>query len=320
MGSGSFDIRAYAQTAKAAAYDSQGRKKHYTETFKQRSVAPELDVRTMKLKLNESRKFLRECRCSSDHPNPTPIILALDVTGSMGKISQYMVEEGLGIVMKTMLDSCDVPDPQLMFMAVGDLIANDSAPLQVSQFESDNRIVTQLMTIWQEGGGGGNFSESYTLPWLFADAFVDSDSYEKSRGFLFTIGDELVPPDLTYGDVARLFANSEVKTYLKEYFAQFTEGPVTSSSRIPTSVLFERVSKHWEVIHIIIEEGSFARDRISQVYNSWERLIGRRAVSLSDYTALPEVITTSIRLASGLEDPNLLAETASPVIKKAFKL
>ena len=57
-------------------------------------------------------------------------------------------------------------DPQIMFGAIGDATC-DRAPLQVGQFESDNRMDDDLGRILLEGGGGGQKTESYELAMYF---------------------------------------------------------------------------------------------------------------------------------------------------------
>ena len=53
-----------------------------------------------------------------------------------------------------------------MFGAIGDATC-DRAPLQVGQFESDNRMDDDLGRILLEGGGGGQKTESYELAMYF---------------------------------------------------------------------------------------------------------------------------------------------------------
>ena len=57
-------------------------------------------------------------------------------------------------------------DPQIMFGAIGDATC-DRVPLQVGQFESDNRMDDDLGRIVLEGGGGGQMTESYELAMYF---------------------------------------------------------------------------------------------------------------------------------------------------------
>ena len=155
MGGGSYSKSAYAD------YATNTRGISRDDRFAQSKS------RSIHKNLNPRGVGIRESRDSDEHPMSTPIIIGLDVTGSMGVIAENIAAEGLGKLMNNILESLPVTDPQIMFMGIGDA-ACDNAPLQVSQFESDNRMVDQLTQIWLEGGGGGNDSESYELPWHFA--------------------------------------------------------------------------------------------------------------------------------------------------------
>jgi hypothetical protein len=108
MGSGSFDAGAYR------AYTSTTAGKTTDDIYAARSINKNLDPKGVKL---------RESRDSADNPNSTPIIVAIDVTGSMGIIADVLAREGLGTLFKEILDRKPITDPHLMFMAVGDAIA-----------------------------------------------------------------------------------------------------------------------------------------------------------------------------------------------------
>lgn len=116
------------------------------EVFGGRSLHPDLDP---------SRAGVRESRDSKLNPESNPVIVALDVTGSMGMIAEVIARDGLGTLVEEMLVRQPVSDPHLMFMGVGD-VCSDRAPLQVTQFEADIGIARQLQRIWLEGGGGGD--------------------------------------------------------------------------------------------------------------------------------------------------------------------
>src|SRR5215472_183399 len=140
----------------------------------------------------------RESRDGPDHPNSMGIVFALDVTGSMGVIPRLLATEQLPKFMKVLTD-CKVPDPQLLFMAVGDA-TSDAAPLQVGQFESTAELMDQWLT-WSylEGRGGGSGEESYELALYFLAQHTEMDCCvkRKKRGYLFMTGDELPYPILS---------------------------------------------------------------------------------------------------------------------------
>jgi hypothetical protein len=148
--------------------------------------------------MNPKGVRLRESRDGADHPQSLGIVFALDVTGSMGEIPRIMATQQLPVFMKTLLD-CKIPDPQLLFMAVGDAIS-DNAPLQVGQFESTAELMDQWLT-WSylEGGGGGTGQESYELGLYFLAMHTEMDCMVKrnKRGYLFMTGDEIPYPTLS---------------------------------------------------------------------------------------------------------------------------
>ncbi len=148
--------------------------------------------------MNPKGVRLRESRDGLDHPASLGIVFALDVTGSMGEIPKLMAIQQLPNFMKILLD-CQVRDPQILFMAVGDAIS-DKAPLQVGQYELTAELMDQWLT-WSylEGGGGGSRQESYELGLYFLATHTEMDCMvkRKKRGYLFMTGDEVPYPTLS---------------------------------------------------------------------------------------------------------------------------
>lgn len=194
-----------------------------------------------------ARNLTREARDSASNPHSTPLIVGLDVTGSMHSIPDYMVRDGLPVLFKTIYERKPIPDPQIMFAGIGDVVC-DRAPLQVSQFEADISIAQQLKNLYLEGGGGGNSSESYPLVWYFAGMHTSTDSFEKrkKKGYLFTIGDELAPDGITAEQIGRVMG-------------------VWPQQDFSTSDLLDIASRSWNVFHITIEEGANYRHMPNRV-------------------------------------------------------
>lgn len=57
------------------------------------------------------------------------------------------------------------------------------------------------------------------------------------------------------------------------------------------------VSQSYEVYHVIVEEGSDGYS--TKQSKAWERIIGERALYLSDHTKLAEVIVSAIQINEG---------------------
>jgi hypothetical protein len=159
------------------------------QVFRQHSCHPLMNPKGVRL---------RESRDSAEHPQSLGIVFALDVTGSMGDIPRLLATEKLPGFMKVLGD-CQVPDPQVLFVAVGDAIS-DQAPLQVGQFETTAELMDQWLT-WSylEGGGGGSGQESYELALYFLALHTEMDCLVKrrKRGYLFMTGDEQPYPTLS---------------------------------------------------------------------------------------------------------------------------
>lgn len=235
------------------------------------------------MKENLYPKFIsvRESRDSVLNPNSNAIIVALDVTGSMGVNADQLARKGLGIMVEEILKRKPVSDPHIMCMGVGD--ANyDTAPLQVTQFEADITIAKDLENIWLEKGGGGNSFESYNLPWYFASQYTSIDCFEKRgrKGYLFTLGDEEAPKDLLASQLRKIFGNQEEHDYTSEQ-------------------LLNMASKMYHVYHIIVEQGSHARNHMDDVVNSWTDLLGQRVLRLANNDHLAEVIVSAIEINEG---------------------
>lgn len=280
MGSGSFDASAYR------AFSTSTRGKSTDEIYSARAINKNLDPKGVKI---------RESRDSADNPNSTPIIVAIDVTGSMGIIADVLAREGLGTLFNEILDRKPITDPHLMFMAVGD--ANyDSAPLQVSQFEADNRIVEQLTQIFLEHGGGGNNFESYNLPWYFAARHTEHDSLIKrgKRGYLFTVGDEEAPQPLT-------------KDQIKEFIGDTLERDIS------TDEMLADAQRSYDVFHIVIKEGSHAKQFPDRVRESWTKLLGQHVIQLADHKKLSETIVSTIEVVEGRDAKEATAKWGSVV-------
>lgn len=148
---------------------------------------------------------VRECRDSVEHPHALPIAVFFDVTGSMSTYPRLIQQE-----LPTLLAHLEnrVPDPQIMVGAIGDAYS-DRAPLQVGQFESDNRIDDQLRSILLEGGGGGGNHESYELAFYLLARHTATDQYEKrgEKGYAFIIGDERAYDEVDPRHVANIIGS-----------------------------------------------------------------------------------------------------------------
>lgn len=260
------------------------------DLFKQRDIKDSLNPNGVKI---------RESCDSADNPNATPVILGLDVTGSMGYLSEEIAKNGLNKLITEIYDKKPVTDPHIMIMAIGDAYT-DEAPLQVSQFEADIRIAEQLQDIYFEGHGGGNGGESYLLAWYFAARHTKIDCFEKhgKKGYLFTIGDECNHDVLTKGQIKRIFGDDV-------------------EADIPAKQLLNEVSRMYEVFHIAV--GNY---KYHEADTDWKDTLGERALILADHTKIPETIESTLAVLGGKSAKEAAAQwdgSTSVVVMDAIK-
>lgn len=238
--------------------------------FQNRHLDPVLDPKNV---------TVREARDSDEHPNSMPVILALDVTGSMGQ-SAIEAAKSLNQIITKVLGERD--DIQFMIMGIGDL-AYDHAPFQVSQFESDIRIAEQLDKLYFEGGGGGNDYESYTQAWWFGAYHTDCDCWERGeKGILITLGDEPLNPDLN-----------------KEYLDR--ETCTAGQENLDTESLYNEVSKKYDVYHICIPTWTYERTK-KMIDKTWGSVLPEDKIFVSEIEKLPTTISDIIINATRSND------------------
>jgi hypothetical protein len=253
-----------------------------------RSRAEIFGARGMKEAYDPARITKRESCDSPDNPASTPVIIGVDVTGSMGSLAEELIVRGLNVTFTELLNRKPVSDPHVMAMAIGDATC-DRAPLQVTQFEADIRIAQQLTDLWLEGGGGGNRGESYSLAHVFAGLKTVHDAYAKrgKKGFLFTVGDE---PNL----------DGVSREQLQRVLGVPVERDMTAQDCVDVA------SRTYEVFHIIVD-GSYAARDLKGVRETWNPILPQRVIHLKDPSKLSETIVSAIELASGRDHETVVS-------------
>lgn len=282
MGGGTWSSTAYSDRSTVRAR-SLGHLSYATatadEVFESRQLNAELDLNNF---------TVREARDNAEHPESTPIIIGLDVTGSMGPILQQMATRDINELMKAIYDRRPITDPQVLCLGIGDN-EFDSAPLQATQFESDIRIADQLEKLWLEGGGGGNSYEGYALAWWFARNRTATDAWDKrqKKGYVFTVGDEFPTPHLNPRTMRAKFGGFGL--------------PERDHGRIDAATCLTDALTQWEVFHVATMQGSQARRMPEETIARWTEVLGQRVIRLNDHTKLAEVVVSAIQMAEGME-------------------
>jgi hypothetical protein len=247
---------------------------------------------------------VRESRDSAEHPQSVAIAVLFDVTGSMRSVPRAL-QAKLPQLLGLLLRKGYVSDPQILFGAIGDATC-DRAPLQVGQFESDNRMDDDLGRILLEGGGGGQKTESYELALYFMARYTAADCYEKRcrRGYLFIIGDEMAYPRVKPAEVGGVIGDG-------------------LEAGLDLTALMAEVTTRWDTYYILPEGASYVGDE--QVLGFWRRLLGQNVIELADLDAVCETIALTVGLGEdaislddGLADLGDVGSAAGPAVSKAL--
>jgi len=247
---------------------------------------------------------LRESRDSAEHPQSLAIAVLFDVTGSMRRVPRTL-QAKLPQLLGLLLRKGYVAHPQIMFGAIGDATC-DRAPLQIGQFESDNRMDDDLGRILLEGGGGGQKTESYELALYFMARHTATDCYERrgKRGYLFIIGDEMA-----YSRVKP----AEVRGVIGDELGE----------PLPVAGLMAEVSAKWDTYYVLPAGASYVGDQ--EVLGFWRDLLGQNVIELADLDAVCETIALTVGLGEdaislddGLADLGDVGSAAGPAVSNAL--
>lgn len=280
MGSGCFSASSYKSYSKSLGRDydeSTGRVSG--QVYRETHLNEELDPRKFKV---------RECANSDEHPNTIPVILALDVTGSMGRACAETAA-ALGTIMKSLYEK--FKDVEFCIMGIGDC-AFDDAPIQMSQFESDIRIAEALDKLWMEKGGGGNSYESYSAAWYMGLHKTKLDCYDKQgrKGIIITMGDEPLNPYLP------VRGSHGLNEKLNE----------TLQVNIETPELYKEASKKFDIFHIAVDDpGDCYSSYKDEIEKSFGQILGNRfktsTINMLAKT-IEDCITESVNNSSAVID------------------
>lgn len=218
-------------------------------------------------------RVIRESCDSAEHPNSKPVIIGIDVTGSMGQTAVEVAKK-ISQVIVTVLETAT--DVQFMIMGIGD-VYYDSGPIQISQFESDIRIAEQLDKIWFEGCGGGNDYESYTAAWYMGSRHTKLDSLTKrgQKGLIITLGDEKLNPYIPGSKLARITGDD-------------LQGDVE------TPDLYKEASEKFGIYHIHVNHGSSSQSREEGARKTFTACLGKDNFRVTTVNGVADEVTDII--------------------------
>lgn len=279
MGGGSYDPSLYSTRSTAAAAAGTGMFTHSHSIRSGKTAAAVHDLLNVLLP-NTRGERIRESLDVDGGPPSRPVAVMFDVTGSMGQIPTVFMDK-LPALMGTLVKRGVLPGPQVLMAAIGDAFS-DRVPLQIGQFEADNRMDEALANIYLEGAGGGQVHESYELAMYYMARHTRLDSLTKrgEKGFLFLIGDELPYAQVNPDQVRKLIGD------------ELTEP-------IATAAILDELREQYEVYWIYPDQGSYTND--PHVQGQLKSLFGERLIHLDDAENVLELIVSIIGVEIGLE-------------------
>jgi hypothetical protein len=230
------EARSAARAADAAAAAARGGR-----TYQRRRAPDEA--------LTDPRKKLAS-------GSATPLVIAVDVTGSMQTWPAEIFDR-LPLLYQTL--SQYRPELEIAFAAIGDATC-DRYPLQITDFAKGIELEDRLKALYGEGGGGGGARESYEL---FAAALLHNVATPAAaeRPIVILYGDEGFYPEVD----AR-----QAQHYLG------LPGVARSAHTV-----WQRVVEKFDLYHLRKPYGDRKLDR--KILEQWTAAIGeQRIVGLED--------------------------------------
>ena len=216
---------------------------------------------------------IRECLDTEEHPETIPVMLCMDCTGSMGQSLKNCFAQLDATITQLLKKFKDI---EICIVGIGDF-AYDKAPFQLSQYESDNRILDHLLAIWQERGGGANKWESYTAAWYAGLYHTKLDCWKRGKkGIIVSLGDEGVNPYLPKIAVNRVFGDN-------------------IQADIDTEELLKLANEKFDIYHIAVTDKESSYDyHKNTIEETWRPLLGQRLLkgNSADLPTLIEQIVT----------------------------
>lgn len=277
MGSGNYSNVVYSANTGAAAARGENVFKYDLEV--QRGNINVISPLVDPAKGNRSGVIVRESLDSPEHPTSKAVAVLFDQTGSMSTVPRLFVQK-LGALMELLTSRGYLEHPHVLFGAIGDASNNERFPLQLGQFEADNRMDEALTSIILEGQGGGTQQESYELAMYFMARHTVLDCVQKrnQKGYLFILGDEM-----PYDRVRR----SQVLRFVG----------VQEEADIPLETILAELREKFEV-YWLMPAGTLNYNA-SRINDRLRELFGQNFIKLEDPRDVAEIIATLIAIGEG---------------------
>lgn len=274
MGGGSWDSATYSSSRATRAATGVA---DFAYTTTATRVHDSLDPR----RINKKPFGKLESRDSAEHPESNPVLVCFDVTGSNRRRAvdaQAKLPNLMDLLNKYLTD------PQVAVAANDDYYVEGTNAIQISDFESDNRVDDHIRNIWLVGDGGGNDGESYDLLLYAAARKVVLDSIEKrgKKGYMFMYADEPIFDAVDKKQVDAIYGDD-------------------LEANIPIAEIIEEARRNFNVF-VIWPDGGFVHAR-----DKYVKLFGEDSVLTLQH---PNLICEMIASTIGLYESKATADSA----------
>lgn len=271
MGGGNWDSKAYVSSSTTRAATG-------VPDFAYTKTASKVHLNLDPKRINSKPFGKLESRDSEDHPQSNPVLVVFDVTGS-NYARAVDAQKRLPNLMDLLQKYLD--DPQVAVAANDDFKVVHVNSVQISDFESDNRVDDHIRNIWLTRNGGSNDGESYDLLLYAAARKVVLDSVEKrgKKGYMFLYADEPIVPKVLKNEVEAVYGD-------------------TLQADIPIAEIIEEARRLWNIF-VIWPEGGY--DHARQQYVT---LFGADSVlTLQHANLICELVASTIGLYESKATP-----------------
>lgn len=206
----------------------------------------------------------------------TPIVFAVDVTGSMGEWVKIIYDKFPMFYGQLNLHEYAY-DPTVSFCAVGDAECS-KVPLQISPFSSGLDIDSNITKLFLEGGGGGNLRESYELAAYFYLEKCNLINHEFP--FLFITGDEAFFNEVTAKNIQKIFGGDKI------------------SQNLNSREVFKSLKDKFNVFHL--RKKFEDENKEKGMYKQWSDTLGpERVLQVNCPKACIDVILGALAITTG---------------------
>jgi len=80
-----------------------------------------------------------------------------------------------------------------------------------------------------------------------------------------------------------------------------------------------QAQERYEVFHLVIEEGHYASRGIRKVLGAWKEIIGKKAIPVSNYKHISEVITSIIEVNEGVNYEDVVSQWQDSAVQATVK-